>query len=87
VTITPTQQTALDSVKGGINDWLASIVVDGIQGSFEKSYVGAEKEDELGGEGRLVRFDDEVEMDSLIARIKNHLQLDKGTCCDYMFDF
>jgi len=69
--------TALDSVKGGINDWLASIVVDGIQGSFEKHYVGAAKEDDLGGEGRLVRLENEVGMDDLVAKIKRSLKLDK----------
>lgn len=70
--------TALDSVNGGINDWLASIVVDRAVSGFEKEFVGAAKEDGLGGEGRLVRLDTGISMATLISRIKKHLKLDNG---------
>lgn len=70
--------TALDSVNGGINDWLASVVVDGALTGFQKEFAGGPKEDDLGGEGRIVRFDTAISMNTLISRIKKHLKLDKG---------
>ena len=70
--------TALDSVKGGINDWLSDIVRTAAPGSVE--YVGAPKEDDLGGEGRLVRFQQPVELGSLVSTIKKGLGLSAGMC-------
>jgi putative NIF3 family GTP cyclohydrolase 1 type 2 len=70
--------TALDSVKGGINDWLSDIVRAGTPGSVE--YVGAAKEDDLGGEGRLVRFQQPVELENLVVMIKKGLALSAGGC-------
>ena len=69
--------TALDSVKGGINDWLSGIVLVAAPGSVE--YVGAPKEDGLGGEGRLVRFQQPAELDVLVNAIKKGLALSAGT--------
>ena len=68
--------TALDSVKGGINDWLSDIVRTSAPGSVE--YVGASKEEDLGGEGRLVRLQQPVELDSLVNVIKKGLALSTG---------
>lgn len=68
--------TALDSVKGGINDWLSDIVRTAAPGSVE--YVGAPKEDDLGGEGRLVRFQQPVELGVLVKTIKEGLGLSAG---------
>lgn len=68
--------TALDSVKGGVNDWLSDIVRTVAPGSVE--YVGAPKEDDLGGEGRLVRFQQPVELESLVNVIKKGLALSAG---------
>jgi len=65
--------TALDSVKGGINDWLSDIVRTDFPGSVE--YIGAPKEDDLGGEGRLVRFQQPVELNNLVNVIKKGLAL------------
>lgn len=70
--------TALDSVKGGINDWLSDVVRTAAPGSVE--YVGAPKEDDLGGEGRLVRFQQPVELDVLLNAIKKGLSLSAGMC-------
>jgi len=70
--------TALDSVKGGINDWLSDIVRSAAPGTVE--YVGAPKEDDLGGEGRLVRFQQPVELDSFVNTIKKGLALTTGMC-------
>lgn len=68
--------TALDSVKGGINDWLSDVVRTSAPGSVE--YVGIPKEENLGGEGRLVRFQQPVELDSLVNAIKKGLALSTG---------
>jgi len=65
--------TALDSVNGGINDWLSDIVRTVATGSVE--YLGVPKEDNLGGEGRLVRFQQPIELDSLVNAIKKGLAL------------
>lgn len=70
--------TALDSVKGGINDWLSDIVRTAAPGSV--GYVGAPKDDDLGGEGRLVRFEQPVELDALVSAIKKGLALSAGAC-------
>ena len=69
-------RTALDSVKGGINDWLSDIVQTASPGSVE--YVGAPEEDDLGGEGRLVRFEQSVGLNSLVNVIKKGLALSSG---------
>jgi putative NIF3 family GTP cyclohydrolase 1 type 2 len=73
--------TALDSVRGGINDWLSDIVrmsaaANDIAQPVE--YVGTSKEEDLGGEGRLVRFQQPVELDSLVNTIKEGLALSAG---------
>ena len=70
--------TALDSVKGGINDWLSDVVRTAAPGSVE--YVGAPKDDDLGGEGRLVRFQQPVELGILVNAIKKGLSLSAGMC-------
>lgn len=75
--------TTLDSVKGGINDWLSDIVRTISPGSVE--YIGAPKEDDLGGQGRLVRFQQPVELDSLVNAIKKGLALSAGLCPLYRY--
>ena len=70
--------TALDSVKGGVNDWLSDIVRTVSPGSVE--YVGASKDDDLGGEGRLVRFQQPVDLSDLLNAIKKGLALSAGMC-------
>lgn len=69
--------TALDSVKGGVNDWLSDIIRSVAPGSVE--YIGTPKEDDLGGEGRLVRFQQPVELGDLLYAIKKELALSVGT--------
>ena len=68
----------MDSVKEGINDRLSGIVQTAAPGSVE--YVGAPKEDGLGGEGRLVGFEQPAGLDSLVNVIKEGLVLLSGTC-------
>ncbi|OBZ68505.1 Protein NIF3 [Grifola frondosa] len=70
--------TALDSVTGGINDWLYSCLTSGSQhGDYTITYVGEEKEQGLGGEGRLIAFETPLAMKVLEGRIKGHLKLDQ----------
>lgn len=69
--------TALDSVWGGINDWLAQGVIAKENGQItallqEKLSSAGESE---GGEGRLVTLNEPVEMGALESRIKSHLNL------------
>lgn len=73
--------TACDTVWGGVNDWLA----EGVRAGLEQSKVdilGQRKVDaagvEEGGEGRVVRFSQPIEMRELEARIKNHLKLSQS---------
>ncbi|KAF8838697.1 NGG1p interacting factor 3 [Paxillus ammoniavirescens] len=71
--------TALDSVHGGINDWLAqcagvpenSTISDH---SFDVSLLGEPKGDE-GGVGRLLSLQDPVSIEELVGRIKKHLHV------------
>ncbi|KAG6841862.1 hypothetical protein C0991_006270 [Blastosporella zonata] len=70
--------TALDSVWGGVNDWLADGVLDGKENGSTTSLIG----DKLspgganeGGEGRLVTLHTAVSMSVLESRIKKYLQL------------
>ncbi|THH09825.1 hypothetical protein EW146_g8568 [Bondarzewia mesenterica] len=61
--------TALDSVYGGINDWLA----EGL-GKGTSSLLGDDQEG-IGGSGRLLRLDQEVSLIELQDRIKKYLGL------------
>ncbi|KAG8884915.1 hypothetical protein FRB99_004496, partial [Tulasnella sp. 403] len=69
--------TALDSVKGGVNDWLASL----LQRPNEVSRVdvlGELKESpgtEGAGVGRLVAFEDGLPLSELVERVKAGLHL------------
>lgn len=72
--------TSLDSVHGGINDWLAGGL--GI-GKTEVLQV----KDEAGGAGRMHRLAQDTSIDELVGRVKKHLGLSHGmsqhrTQCD-----
>ncbi|KDQ15569.1 hypothetical protein BOTBODRAFT_31461 [Botryobasidium botryosum FD-172 SS1] len=65
--------TALDSVQGGVNDWLASgFFSSGLRGS--STLLGEDKGDG-NGVGRLVTLDKPTDITSLSAIIKAHLGL------------
>jgi len=68
--------TSLDSVWGGINDWLAVIA----GGSKEKGYraepIGEARPDGLGASGRIVTLDEPISMKELEGRIKTGLALE-----------
>ncbi|KAF8890096.1 GTP cyclohydrolase 1 type 2/Nif3 [Infundibulicybe gibba] len=70
--------TALDSVWGGVNDWLAEGVVgaktDGEIGSLVGEKLDPSGKSE-GAEGRLVTLKDPITMSALEHRIKEHLKL------------
>lgn len=64
--------TALDSVYGGINDWLASGL-----GSGRIDLIGDEHPGGRGGRGRLLRLSEKTTMSNLQVRVKKHLGLPK----------
>ena len=66
--------TSLDSVHGGINDWLASGLVPPPQRG-EISILGEDLEGGLGGQGRLVTLPEPITMGEIERRIKEHLAL------------
>lgn len=70
--------TALDSVWGGINDWLAEGLLskkqDDVVGALVAEKIGANGVSE-GAEGRLVTLKEAIPMDVLVHRVKSHLRL------------
>lgn len=66
--------TALDSIHGGINDWLASGLIPPPQRG-EVSILGEVFEGGLGGQGRLVTLPEPVSMGEIERRVKGHLGL------------
>jgi putative NIF3 family GTP cyclohydrolase 1 type 2 len=71
--------SALDSVWGGINDWLARGLM-GTKGEGEIKHLVGEKLHPTsgvseGGEGRLVSLHEPISFENLIARVKSHLKL------------
>ena len=71
--------TALDSVWGGINDWLAEGIMT-TKDDGEIHALGAEKLNPStgkseGGEGRIVTLKEPIAMDVLEKRIKSYLKL------------
>lgn len=83
--------TALDSVRGGVNDFLASGLVDieastvgktvhDIERAGEVKFLsGTIKEEDEGGLGRLVVLHRETAIEVVVERIKDHLGL---SCVD-----
>lgn len=73
--------TALDSVYGGINDWLARCAGNPEHvttlGSVNVSLLGEPKGDD-GGLGRLLTLQDPISIEELVGRIKKHLGLSYG---------
>ncbi|KAF8079324.1 NGG1p interacting factor 3 [Lyophyllum atratum] len=70
--------TALDSVWGGVNDWLAEGVLEGKENGTVSSLVGDKVSAagvNEGGEGRLVTLHSSISMNVLESRIKKHLKL------------
>lgn len=73
--------TALDSVWGGINDWLANGISKPMNGADAEDFgevtiLGEEFEDGFGGSGRLVTLPNPVSMKEIEYRIKSHLKLE-----------
>lgn len=71
--------TALDSVWGGVNDWLAEGVIkakeDGQVRALVREKVNTTTGISEGAEGRLVTLKEPISMDVLEKRIKSHLKL------------
>lgn len=81
--------TALDSVWGGINDWLAEGLMksedDGEIRSLVREKVNVNTGESEGGEGRLLTFKEPIGMDILEQRIKSHLKLSQSLCPYFVF--
>jgi putative NIF3 family GTP cyclohydrolase 1 type 2 len=77
--------TALDSVWGGINDWLAEGLMktkgDGEIRALVAEKLNASSGESEGGEGRIVTLKEPIAMDVLEKRIKSHLKLSQSTVC------
>lgn len=74
--------TSLDSVWGGINDWLAEGLMTGKSDGTIRALVGeklnpASGESE-GAEGRLLMLNEAIGMDVLEKRIKSFLKLSQS---------
>jgi len=71
--------TALDSVWGGINDWLAEGLMRGKEDGEIRALLGEKLKpttgESEGGEGRLVTLKEPIGIDVLEKRIKSHLKL------------
>ncbi|OCH90050.1 NGG1p interacting factor 3 [Obba rivulosa] len=66
--------TALDCIHGGINDWLCQVLARGLgAGSYKTKCIG--EETELGGQGRLLTFNEPMPMATLEQNIKIGLKL------------
>ncbi|TDL26344.1 NGG1p interacting factor 3 [Rickenella mellea] len=65
--------TALDSVRGGVNDWLAQ----GLGGGGDNVQAKALQElDESGaGSGRLLELTESISLEELVQRAKRHLRV------------
>jgi len=64
--------TALDAVVGGVNDWLAEAVGQGPRRPLQPATA---EEGEQAGMGRRVALDSPASLESIVARIKDHLGL------------
>ncbi|KAH3684411.1 hypothetical protein WICPIJ_004597 [Wickerhamomyces pijperi] len=67
--------TVIDSIKGGVNDWLVEGLVSSDMNQVKSSKVINEVEEGVGC-GRLVTLKESVKVSDLIPRIKSHLQVD-----------
>jgi len=63
--------TALDSVKGGINDWLAQ----GLGQGTSVRVIEAKDSDDGAGSGRIVTYENPVSLGKIATLIKTHLGL------------
>lgn len=73
--------TALDSVWGGINDWLAEGLIREKEDGEIRSLIGDKLNtsgESEGGEGRLVTLKEPIGVDVLEKRIKSHLKLSQS---------
>ena len=71
--------TALDSVRGGINDWLASCLAGGKAFETLDLKFIEEKDPAIGaGMGRVVNIPTEATVTEIVSRVKSHLGLQHG---------
>lgn len=70
--------TALDSVRGGINDWLASVI-----GPGETEFL--EAKDEYAGAGRKLTLNEPATIDQIKERIRKAFQITEGIVALFLF--
>lgn len=74
--------TALDSVWGGINDWLAEGMMKGKDDGEVKALVREKLHptsgESEGAEGRLVTLKEPITLETLENRVKSHLRLSQS---------
>lgn len=70
--------TSLDATWGGINDWLAGGIAGTQKATAKVNVLGEVKGDE-GGAGRIVTFEDPIDIEELVQRVKKHLSLSQGS--------
>ncbi|THH02320.1 hypothetical protein EW026_g512 [Hermanssonia centrifuga] len=69
--------TSLDSVNGGINDWLTSAFGEKDRGEISVRYIGEELEGGIGGQARLVTLPNPISMKEVERKIKKLLKLEQ----------
>ena len=72
-----TPHTALDCVKGGINDWLASGFTR--LGKATVRAIEPKENSEEVGSGRILVFQSAIRLENIISSMKTHLQLQSRT--------
>ncbi len=70
-------RSALDSVWGGVNDWLAKGLGKGQVGALVGEKLDTNEKSE-GAEGRLIVLDEPLPVNQLVDRFKKHLGLSQG---------
>lgn len=75
--------TALDSVKGGVNDWLASLLSEDKQGKGIRVEILGEEKEGGAGIGRKVVFSEGIALDEVVRRVKTGLGLKHGEPHNY----
>jgi putative NIF3 family GTP cyclohydrolase 1 type 2 len=79
----------LDSIWGGVNDWLAQGVLGGHQTSHEgQIHVLTETapgpNGQTEGEGRLVTLKEPIDMKELEKRVSNHLRIPQSQSSSWL---
>lgn len=67
--------TAVDSAKGGVNDFLADGIINGMKEKTRETIEPSETDDDCGM-GRVITLSNPVSLDELVKNVKTSLSLD-----------